>query len=143
MEGMLAGLMFLVAFLLIFLGFPVSFSLGGTALIFAFIGVELELFSWAFMGLFPQRVFGIMSNYVLLAVPFFILMGTILEKSKLAEELLTTIGVLFGRVRGGLALALLRVLYYYSGPSGWGCRPGMILFCGNLRKVYPRRVHCL
>ena len=109
MEEMLAGLMFLVAFLLIFLGYPVSFSLGGTALIFAFIGIELELFNWAFMSQFPQRVFGIMSNYVLLAVPFFILMGTMLEKSKLAEELLTTIGVLFGRVRGGLALAVIFV----------------------------------
>ena len=109
MEEMLAGLMFLVAFLLIFWGFPVSFSLGGTALIFAFIGIEMELFNWAFMSQFPQRVFGIMSNYVLLAVPFFILMGTMLEKSKLAEELLTTIGVLFGHVRGGLALAVIFV----------------------------------
>lgn len=110
MEGeALAGLMFLTAFFLIFLGFPVAFSLGGTALLFAWIGVEEGFFNWMFMTQFPQRVFGIMSNYVLLAVPFFILMGTLLEKSKLAEELLTTIGVLFGKVRGGLALAVIFV----------------------------------
>ena len=91
------------------LGFPVAFSLGGTALVFAAIGVWLELFEWSFMELFPQRVFGVMLNYVLLAVPFFILMGTMLEKSKLAEELLTTIGALFGALRGGLALAVVFV----------------------------------
>jgi tripartite ATP-independent transporter DctM subunit len=105
----LGPLMFVVAFLLIFCGYPVAFSLGGTALIFAFVGVSQGLFEWAFMEQFPSRVFGIMSNYVLLAVPFFILMGTLLEKSKLAEDLLTSIGALFGKVRGGLALAVIFV----------------------------------
>ena len=101
--------MFVVAFLFIFLGYPVAFSLGGTALIFAFIGVEVGLFDWALMGALPERIFGIMSNMVLLAVPFFIFMGTMLEKSRLAEDLLTTIGELFGRLRGGLALAVVFV----------------------------------
>ena len=105
----LGPLMFVVAFALIFGGYPVAFSLGGTALIFACIGVSEGLFEWAFMEQFPSRVFGIMSNYVLLAVPFFILMGTLLEKSKLAEDLLTSIGALFGKVRGGLALAVIFV----------------------------------
>jgi len=101
--------MFVVAFGLIFSGYPVAFALGGTALIFAFIGVATGFFDWALMNAFPERVFGIMSNYVLLAVPFFIFMGTMLEKSKLAEDLLTTIGALFGSLRGGLALAVVFV----------------------------------
>lgn len=105
----LAPLMFVGALLLIFSGFPVAFALGGTALIFAFIGVEVGLFDWHLLLAMPDRTFGIMSNYVLLAIPFFIFMGTILEKSKLAEELLTTIGALFGPLRGGLALAVVFV----------------------------------
>ncbi len=106
---LLGPLMFGVVFLLIFSGYPVAFSLGGTALIFAAVGVSLDLFQWSLMYAFPERVFGIMSNYVLLAVPFFIFMGTMLEKSKLAEDLLTTIGALFGGMRGGLALAVVFV----------------------------------
>ena len=86
----LGPLMFVVVFILIFSGYPVAFSLGGTALIFAIVGVALGFFDWALMYAFPERVFGIMSNYVLLAIPFFIFMGTILEKSRLAEDLLTT-----------------------------------------------------
>ena len=108
-TDLLAPLMFVVTFLLIFSGYPVAFALGGTALLFAFIGVEVGMFDWMLMTAFPQRVFGVMSNYVLLAVPFFIFMGTMLEKSKLAEDLLTTIGMLFGRMRGGLALAVVFV----------------------------------
>ena len=102
-------LMFVVVFLFIFAGYPVAFSLGGTALIFAAIGIELGLFSWNLLYAFPERVFGVMSNGVLLAVPFFIFMGTMLEKSRLAEDLLRTIGMLFGRLRGGLALAVVIV----------------------------------
>ena len=108
-PDLLGPLMFGVAFLLIFSGYPVAFSLGGTALVFAAVGVEMGLFEWTLLYAFPERVFGIMSNYVLLAVPFFIFMGTMLEKSKLAEDLLTTIGALFGRMRGGLALAVVFV----------------------------------
>ena len=106
---LLPPLMFLVTFLLIFCGYPVAFSLGGSALLFAFVGVSQGLFDWALMTAFPQRIFGVMSNYVLLAIPFFIFMGTMLEKSKLAEDLLKTIGMLFGRVRGGLAVAVVFV----------------------------------
>ena len=107
-PDLLGPLMFGVVFLLIFSGYPVAFSLGGTALIFAAIGVSMDIFQWSLMYAFPERVFGIMSNYVLLAVPFFIFMGTMLEKS-LAEDLLTTIGALFGGIRGGLALAVVFV----------------------------------
>ncbi len=105
----LAPLMFVVTFALIFSGYPVAFSLGGTALIFAFFGVELGYFDWPLLYAYPERVFGVMSNYILLAVPFFIFMGTLLEKSKLAEDLLTTIGMLFGPLRGGLAFAVIFV----------------------------------
>ncbi len=108
-ADLLGPLMFVVVFLFIFAGYPVAFSLGGTALIFAFIGIELGLFSWNLLYAFPERVFGVMSNGVLLAVPFFIFMGTMLEKSQLAEDLLRTIGMLFGRLRGGLALAVVVV----------------------------------
>ncbi len=108
-AGWLAPTMFVVAFALIFVGYPVAFALGGTALVFAAIGVAVGYFDWALMFAFPERVFGIMSNYVLLAVPFFIFMGTILDKAKLAEDLLETIGKLFGALRGGLALAVVFV----------------------------------
>jgi tripartite ATP-independent transporter DctM subunit len=106
---LLGPLMFAVALVLIFTGYPVAFSLGGTALCFAFIGVSQGLFDWTLMLALPERIFGIMGNTVLLAVPFFIFMGTMLERSKLAEDLLTTIGALFGSLRGGLALAVVFV----------------------------------
>lgn len=105
----LAPLMFGMVLMFIFSGYPVAFSLGGTALIFAVFGVMFDYFNWAYMLALPERVFGIMANYVLLAVPFFIFMGTMLEKSKLAEDLLETIGLLFGPLRGGLALAVVFV----------------------------------
>jgi len=108
-EDVLAPLMFVTAFALIFSGYPVAFSLAGTALAFAALGVSMGLTDWGLMYAFPERVFGVMSNYVLLAVPFFVFMGTMLEKSKLAEDLLTTMGALFGSVRGGLALSVVVV----------------------------------
>ncbi|HMP75804.1 MAG TPA: TRAP transporter large permease subunit [Kiritimatiellia bacterium] len=105
----LAPLMFCTVLALIFCGYPVAFTLGGTALIFAAISIALGHFDWHLMLALPERVFGFMSNYVLLAVPFFILMGTVLEKGRLAEDLLKTIGALFGRARGGLAFAVVLV----------------------------------
>lgn len=105
----LGPVMFVAAFALIFSGYPVAFALGGTALAFAAIGVQLGVLDWALLFAMPERIFGVMSNYVLLAVPFFIFMGTLLEKAKLAEDLLRTIGKLFGSLRGGLALAVVFV----------------------------------
>lgn len=105
----LAPLMFAAVFVVIFVGYPVAFALGGTALIFAAIGVQVGFFDWNLLYAMPERVFGIMSNSVLLAVPFFIYMGIVLEKAKLAEDLLTTIGKLFGSLRGGLALGVVFV----------------------------------
>ena len=108
-ADLLGPLMFVVVFLFIFVGYPVAFSLGGAALLFAFLGVEFGYFDWHLLYAFPERVFGIMSNYTLLAVPFFVFMGTMLERSRLAEDLLRTIGLHFGRLRGGLALAVVFV----------------------------------
>ncbi len=109
MEGLWGPAMFLVALLLIFSGFPVAFVLGGTALLFAGLGALTGHFDLALMLAMPERAFGTMSNYTLLAVPFFIFMGATLETSKLAEQLLESIGIVFGRFRGGLGLGVVFV----------------------------------
>lgn len=114
----LAPLMFAVALVLIFSGYPVAFSLGGASLIFAVIGIGTGYFDWNLMLALPDRLFGIMSNYTLLAVPFFIFMGTMLEKSHLARDLLHTIGLLFGPVRGGLAVAVILVGVLLAAATG-------------------------
>ena len=101
--------MFVTVLAMIFTGYPVAFALGGTALIFALIGAAFDIFPLPLLFAMPERTFGTMSNFTLLAVPFFIFMGTILEKSKLAEQLLETIGLLFGRFRGGLAIGVIFV----------------------------------
>lgn len=105
----LALLMFLFAMALIFKGYPVAFSLAGAALLFGLIGVWGGYFPWLKLLLIGNRSFGIMSNQVLLAVPFFIFMGTLLEKSRLAEDLLKTVGQLFGSAPGGIGLAVVFV----------------------------------
>ncbi len=109
MEEYLGPLMFAAALIMIFTGFPVAFALAGTAILFMFIGVGAGIFDWSFMLAMPDRTFGIMANMVLLAIPFFIFMGTMLAKSRLAEDLLITVGQLFGPVRGGLAIAVVLV----------------------------------
>lgn len=101
---MFAGL---IVFLL--LGFPVAFSLGACGLLFAFVGVQLDVFPPSVLAWLPQRLIGIMSNDTLLAVPFFTLMGLVLERSGMAEDLLETVGQVFGPLRGGLALAVIFV----------------------------------
>jgi len=101
--------MFLVVLLMIFTGYPVAFALGGTALIVAGTASLFGYFDLVLLYAMPERMFGTMSNQVLLAVPFFIFMGTVLEKSKLAEQLLETIAVLFGGFRGGLAIGVIFV----------------------------------
>ena len=101
--------MFLGVLALIFTGYPVAFALAGTALVFSLLGTLAGDFDLILLRALPDRTFGIMSNYTLLAVPFFIFMGTVLEKSRLAEDLLETIGILFGRFRGGLALGVIGV----------------------------------
>lgn len=109
MQELLAPLMFVGVFALIFTGFPVAFALGGASLLFAALGVQVGVLDWHLLFAMPQRVFGIMSNYTLLAVPYFIFMGVVLEKANLAEDLLTTMGKLFGPLPGGLALSVVFV----------------------------------
>jgi len=101
--------MFVLVLMMIFTGYPVAFALGGTALIVAGVASLFGEFDLILLFALPERTFGTMSNQVLLAVPFFIFMGTVLEKSKLAEELLETIAVLFGGFRGGLAIGVIFV----------------------------------
>ncbi len=99
-------LMFLAACGFLLAGFPVAFTLAGTALIFAGIGHLLGVFDVSFVGAFPQRIFGTMTNEVLMAVPLFVFMGVMLERSKVAEELLDSMGKLFGNLRGGLGISV-------------------------------------
>src|SRR5918998_2815930 len=108
-EEMMPPLMFggLVLFLLI--GFPVAFSLAAVGLFFGFLSIELGFFTEAYLHNLPLRVFGILSNELLLAIPFFTLMGAILERCGLAEDLLEGTGQLFGKVPGGLAYAVILV----------------------------------
>ncbi|MDP2432485.1 MAG: TRAP transporter large permease subunit [Pseudomonadota bacterium] len=109
MFELMAPLMFLglVAFLL--LGYPVAFSLAANGLLFAVVGTQLDYFGFEQLQALPERVFGIMSNATLLAIPFFTFMGLILEKSGMAEELLDSLGQLFGPIRGGLAYSVVFV----------------------------------
>ena len=96
--------MFLALTILLMAGFPVTFTLMGTALCFGLIG-----FGWSFFNLLPLRIWGVMTNVTLIAVPLFVFMGVMLERSGLAEELLDTMGLLFGRMRGGLAISVVVV----------------------------------
>ena len=140
----LAPIMFmgLVAFLL--LGFPVAFSLGACGLFFGLVGVELGVLPEALLQALPLRIFGIMQNDTLLAIPFFTLMGLILERSGMAEDLLDTIGQLFGPVRGGLALAAVFVGALLAATTGVVAASvismGLISLPIMLRYGYDRRV---
>ncbi len=96
--------MFLALTILLLVGFPVTFTLLGTALCFGLIG-----FGWSFFNLLPLRIWGVMTNVTLIAVPLFVFMGVMLERSGLAEDLLDTMGILFGRLRGGLAISVVVV----------------------------------
>ncbi len=102
-------LMFAGLFVFLLSGIPVAFGLAATGLLFGFIGMEAGLFGATMFQALPQRVFGIMQNDTLLAIPFFTLMGIILERSGMAEDLLETVGQVFGPVRGGLAIAVILV----------------------------------
>lgn len=104
-DTMCAVLVGLVAFLLLF-GFPVAFTLAGSSLIVAIAGTVLGVFDWSIMTAFPQRVFGIMTNEVLIAIVLFVFMGVMLERSKLAEELLENMGRAFGSMPGGIAYSV-------------------------------------
>jgi len=109
MSGLMSLFLFLAAGFSLLAGFPVAFTLAGVALIFALIGVMTGTFDAAFLGAFPSRIFGIMSNETLIAVPVFVFMGVMLERSKLAEQLLQALAQLMHRIPGGLGLAVMLV----------------------------------
>jgi TRAP-type mannitol/chloroaromatic compound transport system permease large subunit len=104
-----APIMFVGLIVFLILGFPVAFSLGAAGLVFGTLGVYLDIFPSAILSVLPLRLIGIMANETLLAVPFFTLMGLILERSGMAEDLLESVGQVFGPLRGGLALAVVLV----------------------------------
>ena len=105
----IAPLMFAGLFLFMLLGYPIAFALAANGLFFALIGFALGLLQPSLLQALPDRIWGVMSNEILLAVPFFTFMGLVLERSGMAEDLLETIGQLFGSVRGGLAYAVVLV----------------------------------
>ena len=114
----LAVLMFVVVCGVLLLGYPVAFTLGGTALAFAFLGSLFDAFDPRLLGGLPSRYFGVMLNEVLVAVPLFVFMGVVLERSGIAEQLLETMGLLFGRLRGGLAYSVTIVGMLLAAATG-------------------------
>ncbi|MDP2000428.1 MAG: TRAP transporter large permease subunit, partial [Rhodoferax sp.] len=102
-------LMFAGLFFLLLTGFPVAFGLAACGLFFGFVGIEAGIFPGAMFQALPLRIFGIMQNDSLLAIPFFTFIGFILERSGMAEDLLETVGQVFGPVRGGVAIAVILV----------------------------------
>jgi tripartite ATP-independent transporter DctM subunit len=110
--------MFAVTVIVLLAGYPVAFSLGGTALIFAFVGTTLGIFDAAFLGTIPNRVFGIMGNETLMAVPLFVFMGITLERARIADSLLENLSSLFGGLRGGLGISVTVVGMLLAASTG-------------------------
>ncbi len=147
----IAPIMFAALVVFLLLGYPVAFSLGACGLFFFVIGVELAPLSkgninldWALLGTLPERIFGVMNNDTLLAIPFFTLMGLVLERSGMAEDLLDTIGQLFGTLRGGLAYAVIFVGALLAATTGVVAASvismGLISLPIMLRYGYDRRL---
>lgn len=110
--------LFACVFVMLLSGYPVAFTLAGTALLFAGLGSYLDVFDSAFLEAMPNRLFGIMMNQVLLAVPLFVFMGVMLERSKIAENLLETMAQLFGSLRGGLGISVTIVGMLLAASTG-------------------------
>jgi TRAP-type mannitol/chloroaromatic compound transport system permease large subunit len=140
----MAPIMFgsLVVFLL--LGYPAAFSLAAVGLIYALVGIDLGQFAPDFLQALPERIYGVMNNDTLLAIPFFTFMGLVLERSGMAEDLLDTIGQLFGTVRGGLAYAVIFVGALLAATTGVVAASvismGLISLPIMMRYGYDRRV---
>ncbi|MBQ8102168.1 MULTISPECIES: TRAP transporter large permease subunit [unclassified Afipia] len=140
----MAPIMFASLVIFLLLGYPVAFSLAANGLLFALIGIELGLFRPDFLQALPERVYGVMNNETLLAIPFFTFMGLILERSGMAEDLLETIGQLFGSIRGGIAYAVIFVGALLAATTGVVAASvismGLISLPIMLRYGYDRRV---
>jgi tripartite ATP-independent transporter DctM subunit len=114
----LALVMFAVVCMVLLLGYPVALSLAGTALLFAGIGIGVDVFDPAFLGALPSRLFGVINNQTLLAVPLFVFMGSMLERSKIAGNLLDVMTMLFGKYRGGLGISVVLVGMLLAASTG-------------------------
>ncbi len=140
----MAPVMFAALVVFLLLGYPVAFALAANGLFFAIIGIELGLFQPNFLQALPERIYGTMNNDVLLAIPFFTFMGLVLERSGMAEDLLDTIGQLFGTIRGGLAYAVIFVGALLAATTGVVAASvismGLISLPIMLRYGYDRRV---
>jgi len=140
----MAPLMFASLIVVLLIGYPAAFSLAAVGLIYGLLGIELGLFHPDFLQALPERVYGVMSNDTLLAIPFFTFMGLILERSGMAEDLLDTIGQLFGTVRGGLAYAVIFVGALLAATTGVVAASvismGLISLPIMMRYGYDRRV---
>ncbi len=140
----MAPLMFAALVVFLLTGFPVAFALAANGMLFGLIGIELGLLTPALFQALPERVFGIMRNDTLLAIPFFTFMGLILERSGMAEDLLDTIGQLFGPMRGGLAYAVIFVGALLAATTGVVAASvismGLISLPIMLRYGYDRRM---
>jgi GntP family gluconate:H+ symporter len=140
----IAPIMFVGLVIFLLIGYPVAFALGACGLLFGLIGIELGLMPASLFQALPLRLFGIMSNDTLLAIPFFTFMGLILERSGMAEDLLDTIGQLFGPIRGGLAYAVILVGAMLAATTGVVAASvismGLISLPIMLRYGYDRRL---
>lgn len=137
-------IMFAALIVAILLGFPVAFSIAGIGIAFAYLGWTLGVMDISLLGAMGQRVFGLISNQVLIAIPLFVLMGAILEKSRIAEELLDTMGRLFGQLRGGLGISVVLVGALLAASTGivgaTVVAMGMIALPTMLRAGYSKSV---
>ncbi|NNF62261.1 MAG: TRAP transporter large permease subunit [Gammaproteobacteria bacterium] len=142
---MLALLLFLAVVLVLLAGYPVAFSLAGTALAFAAVGAMSGSFDPTFLSVMPNRIYGsVMTNDILVAVPLFVFMGVMLERARIAESLLDTLGLLFGRVRGGLGVGVLLVGVLLAASTGivgaTVVTMGLLSLPTMLRRGYDARV---
>ncbi|MGE3990556.1 TRAP transporter large permease [Pseudorhodoplanes sp.] len=144
MAELLSILLVVAICVALFAGYPVAFTLGGLSLVFALIGSVFDIFSFGFLGALPQRIFGVMTSEVLLAIPLFIFMGIMLERSRIAEELLESMGRLFGALRGGLGLAVVLVGALLAASTGivgaTAAAMGLIVLPVMLRHGYDPRL---
>jgi len=128
------------------LGYPVAFTLGGVALAFAFLGLGFGIFDLRLLGGLANRYFGVMNNELLVAVPLFVFMGVMLERSKIAEQLLDTMGLLFGGLRGGLGLSVIIVGMLLAASTGivgaTVVTMGLLSLPSMLKAGYDPRVAC-
>jgi len=137
----LASLMLVAFFVLLIIGIPVGLTLATTGFVFGYLGFGLDLFN-----LLPHRIFGVVTNYTLLAIPLFVFMGVMLEKSKLAEELMDVIGLAAGSLRGGLGIGIILVGVLMGATTGivgaTVVTLGLLTLPGLLRRGYDRALSC-